>query len=342
MQENKKIEISTGIIFKTVAIILAVWLVYLVRDVLALLLIAVIVTSAIEPVVNFLQRKKVRRSFGVLFVYLVVFLIIGAALYFLIPAIAGQIGDFSENFPKYYQSFQNSLGLANNFFQEKHINISAQQFFGSLSNSASSISSGIFSTTVGVFSGFISIVVIFSLAFYMSIREDGIKNFIISLVPEKQKKYAGDITDRIKYKIGRWIIGQMFLMLIIFIFDFIGLYLIGVPYALLLAIFAGLMEIVPYVGPVVSAVPGIILGFLVSPWIGFLAFLVYLLAQQFENHIITPQIMKKAVGLSPVTVILVLLIGAKLAGIFGAILAVPVAAVASLFVNDFMNKKKEV
>jgi predicted PurR-regulated permease PerM len=338
MPETTKIEISTNIIFKTILIILGLLFLYLVRDVILLLIISVIVVSAIDPVIDWLQRKKVRRPFGVLFVYLAIFLIIGVSFSFLIPPMASQIDDFSQNFPKYYQSAQNSFGLVNQYFLEKHINISTQQFFDNLSNFITNFPTRIFSTTIGVFSGLISTIVVFSLTFYMSIKEDGIKKFIVSIVPDKHKDYAADLTYRIKHKIGRWMIGQLTLMFLIFVFDFIGLYLVGVPYALLLAVFAGILEIIPYVGPIVSAIPGILLGFLISPGTGLLAFLVYLVSQQFENNIIVPQIMKKAVGLSPVTVILALLVGAKLAGALGAILAIPVATAVSLFVADLKEK----
>ena len=116
--------------------------------------------------------------------------------------------------------------------------------------------------------------------------------------------------------------------------------LLGIPYALVLAIFAGLMEIVPYVGPIISAIPGIILGFTISPLTGFLTIFMYILVQQFENHVITPQIMKKAVGLNPIAVILAIFVGAKLAGILGAILAIPVATAVSIFVSDIFKDKE--
>jgi predicted PurR-regulated permease PerM len=124
------------------------------------------------------------------------------------------------------------------------------------------------------------------------------------------------------------------------VLDAIGLYLVGVPYALILAIFAGVMEIVPYIGPIISAVPGVILGFLISPTTGFLALLVYLIAQQLENNLIVPQVMKKAVGLNPVTTIIALLVGLRLGGVMGSILAIPVATAISLAVNDFIEKRK--
>ena len=174
----------------------------------------------------------------------------------------------------------------------------------------------------------------------MTVEENGIKKFIVSVTPDRFRDYAAGFAMRVKEKIGKWMLGQLLLMFIIFVLDAIGLYLVGVPYALILAIFAGVMEIVPYIGPIISAVPGIILGFLISPTTGFLALLVYLIAQQVENHVIVPQVMKKAVGLNPVATIIALLVGLRLGGAMGAILAIPVATAISLAVNDFMEKMK--
>ncbi|HEX7586123.1 MAG TPA: AI-2E family transporter, partial [Patescibacteria group bacterium] len=101
------------------------------------------------------------------------------------------------------------------------------------------------------------------------------------------------------------------------------------------------MEVIPYVGPIISAIPGVILGFTISPFVGLMTLLLYWLVQQFENYVVVPQVMKKAVGLNPITVIVALLIGVKLGGAFGAILAVPIAAAIGVVVEDLMAEKKE-
>ncbi|MEI7425324.1 MAG: AI-2E family transporter [Candidatus Moraniibacteriota bacterium] len=339
MQKNE-IEISTGIVFRTIFVLLAIWFLYLVLDVIALVVIAVIITSAMDPLVDWLQTKKIPRTVGVLGLFLLLFLAIGLAISFLFPPMIAQFQDFSQNFPRYFQTGEASFAHLKDFFVSKNINLDLQQLADNFTGSITSLSGSIFSKTASVFSGFISIVVVFSLAFYMTVEESGIKKFIVSVTPDKYKVYAADLTTRIKEKIGKWMLGQLFLMLMIFVLDAIGLYLVGVPYALILAIFAGVMEIVPYIGPIISAVPGVILGFLISPTTGFLALLVYLIAQQLENNLIVPQVMKKAVGLNPVTTIIALLVGLRLGGVMGSILAIPVATAISLAVNDFIEKRK--
>jgi predicted PurR-regulated permease PerM len=337
--QKQSIDISTSVIIKTVLVFLGLWFLYLVRDVIALLVVSVIFVSAIEPVVDWLGKKKIPRSASVLAIYAIIISVISLAVSFLIPPISEQIKDLSANYPVYSQKVISFFSEINNFITRNHISIDTNQIAGNFGSEISNFTRNIFSTTLGLFSGIISIIVVFSLTFYMSVEEDGIKKFIASVSPVRNHEYLMQLTDRIKRKIGKWLIGQFFLMFIIFILDWIGLSLAGVPYALILAIFAGIMEIIPYVGPIISAVPGVVLGFLVSPTVGLLALVVYVISQQLENHIITPQIMKKAVGLSPITVILVLLIGAKLAGITGAILAIPVGTALSLIVKDYMENR---
>lgn len=341
MLEKRTIEISTGIIFRTILILLGVWFLYLIRDVIAILFIAVIFTASIEPVVDWLGRMKIPRSLGVLIVYFLLFGIFGTIIYFLIPPFVEQLKSFSDDFPIYIERILGAFRGLENYAKSHNFVFSYNDFIQNIGGNLNQTSTKIFSTTIGVFSGFISVIVILSLTFYMSVKKDGMKIAITSILPEKYHEYSSSLIDRMKLKIGRWMQGQFLLMLIIFVCYFIALYFLKVPYALLLAIFGGVLEIIPYLGPIISAIPAVILGFLISPLTGFMVLGAYIFIQQIENHIVTPQIMKKAIGLNPVVIILVLLVGAKMGGILGAILAVPVATVASVFLKDIFGKKKE-
>jgi predicted PurR-regulated permease PerM len=337
--ENRNIHISTGTIFKAILMVLAVWFLYTIRDVIVLLFISVILVSAMEPAVDYLQRKRIPRSLTVLGIYILLLVIIITAASFLVPPLIRQTEDFSQNFPQYSQKLGDSFGPISDFIQANHINLGAEQIVGQISSGLNSLTQNIFSKTIGVFSGLVSVTVVFAMAFYMSVEENGIKNFIVSVMPIRHQEYVAGLTERIKNKIGKWMLGQLIVMFIIFLLDFVGLSIVGVPYALVLGIFAGLMEIIPYVGPIIAAIPGVILGFIISPTVGFLALLVYLLAHQFEGNVVVPIVMKKAVGLNPIAVILALLIGAKLAGILGAVLSIPIAASISVYVGDAMEHK---
>lgn len=340
MMSIKKIEISTGTIIRLVLVTLAFWFLYMVLDIISLLIISFIIVSAMEPAIDWLQKKKIPRSIGVAIIYLLALAFLGITVSFLVPPLTDQVQGLSRDIPAYAGQLEEFLAPWQEFLKSSNIQLDARTLLGNVGEGISSFSRNLFSTTVGVFSGLISAVVVLSLAFYMSSREDGIKNFLVSVSPEEHKEYVASITDRVKDSMGKWMLGQISLMLIIAILVWLGLFLSGVPHPLLLGVFAGIMEIIPYVGPIIGAVPGVILGFLVSPTVGFLAILVYVITQQLENHIILPQVMKKAVGLSPITVILVLLIGAKLAGVTGAVLAVPIAAAVSIFISDLRGGKK--
>lgn len=342
MSENQKIEISTGIIFRTILILLALVFLYVVRDIIALFFISVLIVALIEPAVNWMQRKKIRRGLGVLIIYFLILGFIGLSSFFIAPYLAGQFKDFYRKIPEYSQTINNFVAGSGDYFRipETKIELNSQNFLNDTDKNLSKFSGKIFTTTVNVFSGFVSIFIVFALVFYMTIKEDGIKNFIVAVVPKKHEEYAVSLVVRIKNKIGKWMQGQLIVMLVIFILDFIWLTFLGIPYAFILALFAGIMEIIPFFGPIISAIPGIFLGFLISPWKGFLALIFYTLSQQIESQIIVPQIMKKAVGLNPIVVILALLIGLKLGGVMGVILAVPIATGINVVIEDMMTIKE--
>lgn len=342
MNENRpQIDIPTSLVLKTILVLLGLWFVYAIRSVVALFFVAVIFSEAIGPMVDWLEKRKLPRQIGVLLVYLLVLVLIGTLVGFLVPQIVSELQDFSVNLPTHLDrlsSFNDRLAE----YSQSHGNIFGsgnilQDIFSDIGRPTGQI----FTTTKDVFSGFVSIIAALSLTFYLSTKKDGMQKFLVSLTPKQHEEYVVSLVERIKDKIGHWMQGQLFLMLVIFMMDYLALYLLGVPYALVLAVIGGVLEIIPYMGPILSAIPAVLVGFLVSPLTGILVLAAYILIQQIENHIIVPQVMKKAVGLNPIAVILALLIGAKLGGSMGAILAVPLVASVSVLVKDILTEKKD-
>lgn len=340
MSDSRQIEISTGVIFRAVLVILFLWFLYLIRDIIALLFISILIVSALEPGVSWLQRKKLSRNLAVLLIYIIAILLLGLSFFFIIPPLAGQLNDFFSRFGEHLQRIAEYTRGLEESFREQDIHLNISQIIEQAGNRLLSFSSGIFSLSIGIFSGIVSFIIVLVMAFYMLVREDGIRHFIVSVTPERHKEYAADLVGRINTTIGKWMQGQIMLMVVIFLLDLIALSLFGIPYALALAFFAGIMEIIPYIGPIVSSVPAIVIAFVISPVKGILVLLLYIAIQQFENHIITPQVMKKTLGIHPITVILAILIGIKLGGVLGAILGVPIAAALSVVAGDLMNRKK--
>jgi predicted PurR-regulated permease PerM len=254
----------------------------------------------------------------------------------LIPALSIQFKGFVSDLPNYLAKVDDFL---------KRISFSGQSYGFSLdlnkiSENLSRSSFNVFSTTIGFFTSLISFVAVLSMAFYMSVKEDGMESFLESVTPKKYKLIAIRIAKKIKNRIGRWMSGQLVLMFIIFLLDYAVLYFLGVPYALVIALVGGFLEIVPYIGPIVATFIAVLVTLLVSPIKAVFVFIFYVIIQQAENNIIFPQIMKKAVGLNPLAVILAMLIGLKIGDVVGAILAVPVATAIGIIMKELMRKSE--
>lgn len=332
----KKIDISTSTIFRFILIILGLVLLYLTRDILLVLFFAVIVAAGVEGPVSWLQKKGIKRIFGVAIVYALTIIFLAGIVYLIIPPLAVQLKTLVFNLP----GILNEIGLGWDFLSQKVHDLKEGGFLSLPSGFGSTISN-VFQTTFSFFGGVFSLLVVFVISLYLSAQEKGIKNFMIVVTPRDHRDYISSLASRIEGKLGAWVRGQLLLMFSVAVLVFVALSLLKIKYALVLALLAGLLEIIPYIGPIVAAIPAIILAFLQAPWLGGVTALLYYAIQQLENYVLAPQIMKKALGLNPVIIILALLVGAKLAGVLGMIAAVPIAAIVNVFLSDFFKDKEE-
>ena len=338
---KRQIDISTSVILRTIAILLGFWFLYLVRDVLALFFLSIILAATFDPAIDWMSSKKIPRAFSISIIYVLLFALVGFLFSIIVPPLVGQFKQFTTDIPMYSEKLTAIFSGFEQYAQSYGFSFNSHEFLQNTFGDLSKSSGNLFSTTVSVVSFFISALVVLALTFYMSVREDVMNKFFVSIAPKAQHDYIVSLTNRIKNKIGKWLGGQMLLMLIIFVLDFAVLSAFGVPYALILAMLAGLLEIVPYLGPIISTALASAIGFLISPMVGLIVLCVLTVIQQLESHVIVPQVMKKVVGLNPIVVILALLIGAKLGGSFGAILSIPIATSLSVFVGDLIEKKNK-
>ncbi|MDZ7611649.1 MAG: AI-2E family transporter [Candidatus Moranbacteria bacterium] len=333
--ETKQIEISTSTIVKIVLAGLLLWLLFLTREILMLLFVAIIVVSALEPLIGKLEEKKMPRVLGAALVYFAFIVLLVTAIYIIMPILSKEAKQLADNIPSYFEGTGNFVNNLNALAVNYNFESNLQSFIDNTSNRMADLASAAFSNTVSFFAGFLKVVIVLSLSFYLLVKKDGIRGFLSFVVPEKHRHYAVKLTAKIQNKMGRWLIGQLSLALVVFILDFLVLSFLGVPYALLLALIGGFLEIIPYIGPVLAFIPAVLVALLVSPLIALLVALFYILIQQLENHVLTPLIMKKAVGLDPVVIILALLIGGTLAGFLGVLIAVPFATAVNVVFEDF-------
>ncbi|KKQ73602.1 MAG: hypothetical protein US94_C0031G0004 [Berkelbacteria bacterium GW2011_GWB1_38_5] len=333
MENKVKFEISNSTIIKIILAIFAVWLIYAVREVVVLFFIVLVIVAALGPLVE-RMAKYIPRALAVIILGILFLGLLTAIGFLMIPPIVEQLKQLAVNLPiildrlgPIYQHLQNSISN----YQESLFNASSQ---------IGRFSSGVYSTTVGFFSAIVAFFTIIVLSFYMLLEGNMIKALIHQFIPEEHKANSFNIAEKINQKMGSWLRGQATLMVIIGTLDGIALAILGVPYALTLAVWGGLTEVIPYVGPWLGLIPAFIIAFTVSPLTGLLVLIVYVVIQQAEAQFLVPKIMGRAVGLSPVIIILSLLIGAKLMGILGVVIAVPIAAAISVLIQEWPEIKK--
>jgi len=342
MIENKNINISvsTGTILKIVGIFLVLAFAYLIRDIIITIFVALIFATLIEPTINKLEAKKIPRGVGVIIIYIALILLLVFVVRMLIPPIVEQVGLLATNFPDFWNKTMENFESVKQYSEEQGLLDNIKKGLDGLQSSLSKAATGAYGFIVSIFRNIVNFLVILVVTFYLVVQKGALSKTLKALAPNKYHFYLENLSSRIQQKIGGWARGQLLLGLIIGIFSFVGLIFILPRYALVLAIVAGITELIPYLGPVIGAIPAVFLGFTVSFGHGLAVLILYIVIQQVENNIIVPQVMKKQVGLNPVVIIISMLIGARLTGVVGIILAVPVVSAISLIVKDFADKSR--
>jgi len=348
MTKDISININSGTIIRTILFLLLLVSLYYFRDLVLIILTAIVIASSVEPLAKWFIKRKIPRVLAVIFVYLgAVGIFIGIFATFL-PLIIEETSNLSESIPQYvdsvdfWPSISDSSFLSGQTVQNITSGFSVSEILGGLKSTVNHTFNGFWQTVSSIFGGLLSFVLIIVFSFYFAVQEYGIANFLKIVTPIEHEKYIIDLWKRSQLKIGRWMQGQILLALFIGILVYLGLMILGVKYALLLAILAAVTELIPLFGPILAAIPAILIGFLDGgTTLGLMVLGLYVIIQQFENHLIYPLVVKKVVGVPPLMVIIALLIGAQLAGFLGIIIAVPVAAALMEFVNDIEKDKKK-
>ena len=319
----RKIDISHRTVVFVTIFILSLWVIYLIRDLLIILFVAIILMSALEPLVNFFNKFKIPRALGIAITYIIIIGIIGGILATVLPPLVEQSSKLIVTLPP----------LLGQIFNITHIDKSVFQ------SELTSLSRNAFSITLTIFDNFLTIIFLLVVTFYLLLERSNLENRISALFIGQESRARKLIID-IQEKLGSWLRGQLFLSLVIGVLSFIGLTVLNIPYALPLSLMAGVMEVVPIIGPIISSLPAIFVALTISPILGLVVGAMYFVIQQMESHLIVPQVMKKAVGLNPLVVILAIAVGSRLLGFAGALLAVPLAAVLQIIVTEIIERKK--
>lgn len=335
----KTVDITTSTFLKFFGLVLLVVALWSVRNVVVLAAFAIILASAMMPAVDALQRRRVPRSLSIALLYILVLGVVTVILVLFGQLVADQVRELATNVPGYYDR-------AIHFFFRDQVNDQAlaqgiQKVLQSLNDSLARLSSQVAAGTITAVSGIFSFIGVLIFTFYILMEKDGFRRFVASVAPDHFVPYLNQLQERIQTRLGGWVRGQLLLSLIIAAVSYLGLLLLGVDFALSLALIAGLSELIPIAGPIIGAVPAILVAFGQSPLLAGLVALLYLVIQQLENNLIVPKVMQRLTGLNPIVTIIVVLIGAKLAGFAGVLLAIPLTLIADTFLEDFFKESDE-
>lgn len=328
MNQTFKLDVPLWTIVKIILVGIMFYLLFLVKDIIALFFIVLILTASFRPIVN-KWSSKIGRISSVLILILLAIIILGSLIYLVIPPVVTQTKQLAQNIPDLLTRYQVVRDHLPNL----------QESLNSLSKNIGSITGGFVSVTTGIFGGVVAIFAVIVMTIYLLLGKDSVSLVIKSVVAPDQQNSVFVLARKISQKVGDWFRGQLLLGLIIAVIDLIGLYIIGAPYALTLALLSGLLEIIPTIGPLISGAVAVLITLSVSPIKALFVVLLYIVVQQLENSIIVPKVMQKAVGLSPVVIILAILTGAKLMGFVGVVIAVPVAASISVLIREWSTVK---
>jgi predicted PurR-regulated permease PerM len=339
-EPRQLVDISTASVFRALLLIFGFILLYQLSDVLVILMFSIVVASAIGPFAGWFQSRGIPRVFAVLFLYLMVAAGIIIISSLVLPSLATEVSQLTAYVPRIASDLAGTLDTVQQGAPQYLDFVGEiQNILETLSGYLQQFSQSSLNLAVGAFGGIVTFVAVVVISFYLAVMKDGVDSFLQAVVPERYEEYVVGLWKRTEVKVGYWLQGQLLLALIIGLLSYVGLSLLDVRFALVLALIAMVLELVPVAGPILAAIPAITVAFIQSPVLGFWVFLLYVGIQQFESHVLTPLVMKKTVGLNPVVVILAILIGGKLAGIAGMILGIPVAVIIVEILDDMARLK---
>jgi predicted PurR-regulated permease PerM len=282
-----------------------------------------------------------------LILYIVLFSLISLVIILLLPPVTHQVQNLTNDFPHYWQRVSSGLSVFEDFSATDAAGENVQDFLKDVGQTLSLSGRGVADTVINVFGGIFSFMVILVITFYFLLEENAIKKILRFTTPAKYQPYFTQLLLKMQEKIGLWLRGQIALSLIIALIVFVGLNIFGIffpvfaKYALVLALLAFLLEFVPYLGPILAAVPSIFVGVTHSLALAGAVAVFYMVMQWLENNLIVPQVMRRAVGLNPIIVITALMIGARVGGIMGMVLAIPVTTAILVVAEELFKHLEE-
>ena len=331
----------------TAIVVILLWAAYLVRNVLLILYVSGLLAIGFSPIVRLIERQQVLpigsrrfpRWLAILILYLAILGMLALVGSLVLPPLIDQAQAFwrakDEMFEK-AQQFLISKGLLS-----EHLTFQQAVQRAPGAGGSEAIGRTVVSAIVGLAGGIVGLLTILIVTFYLLVEAGTLRKFLLQLFPRRDRPRVDAAARDITTKVSAWLGGQLLLAGIIGSTSALGLWLLGIPYFYVLALISGIGEMIPIIGPVLSAIPAIAVAATVSFKKVLLVIVFFVVQQQIENHVLVPKVMERQVGVSAVTVIVALLIGGNLLGIPGAILAVPTAAILQVLFTEWMGTREE-
>lgn len=334
MKEKNYLDLSWGSIFRLGFFLFLVYLIYQIREILILTLFSIILAILFENPISFLQKKKIPRSISVLIVYFSFFTFLGLLTFLVSAPVFNEIQKFSSSIPQYFEKISP-------YFQKLGIEIQKnfEEFILNVQQGLIQASKTILSALFAIFGGFFSTLTIFSLSLFLSLEERGIEKLIEFFSPSSKKEKILEFFKRSQERVSKWFGVRILGCFLVGFLVFISLLVFKINYAFSLSVFAGFLNLIPILGPLFSGAVIVILASLDSLTKGLFLLLSFILIQLIEGNLFTPILTQKIMGFSPFLVLLSLLIGGKLFGIWGAILGIPLVAMIFDLIKEVLTQE---
>lgn len=336
MDKKSVLDISWGTVFKIAFTAATVFLLYQIADILVLFVFALIISILVSPGVKFLKKMGIPKAASVLIVYSAIFSFIVLFFYLAIPVFSAEVKEFSRLIPEYFDKISPALeGLGVQAFE------SVEGFLDNIQESSEMITANALNALTIIFGGLLTAVFLLTMAIFLSLEENSVERAIKLIFSEKEKNQALVVWRKAQRQVTSWFFTRILACIFVGIASYIAFYLFNVEYAFLFALIAGLLNFIPYVGPIVAGAIFFVVIIIDSLWKAVFTLIAFSIIQTIEGSVLTPILSKKYMGLSPVLVLIALVVGGTLWGFLGAFLAIPLLGILFEFFSEFIERRKK-
>lgn len=337
--QTQYLDISTSTILKFLMLVAFTYIVFILRDVIILLIISFIVSSGVSISAKYLQKQyHISYSIGVTGILLLVVGVIVLLISILVPALIREYATLVRNFPQLVN--QLDVFIASIVNQPIDSVRTLLPDNANVGNIVRTVSYGFFFTTENIFARIIDMTFLATTSLILSFQPRRFDDLIVIFFPKKMNRMLRARIQKARKKVGSWLLGQIILSFIVGASSYIVFIVLGVPYALLLAMISGILNVIPMIGPVLSLFPAVVFALFNSLQTALGVTVFYTILQQLDGNILTPLVMHKVTGINTIVIIFSVLVGVSFAGFLGALIAVPVVSVISIFVSDLTYTTK--